>query len=257
MLSPSFLPAGGLKFANMATFQAFTPQALPVVKMRNPPPHCTVEDADLSPELPFRFFFSSKTSLCSSVDEEQKIFLGKRKQKKGQGRSHLWKAEGGSHNGQGEMGTGLRSGTARFLMGSLPSAPWEVRSSALQSHQGHHLLQLDGQPLFPGSIILLQRTHNLPQRGKHTWYKKTGQPDRLGSPFQQRYVLKLLITNNKEWKPFSLLFFTFNFWIRLDISGWSVLKLNILFRNMTYTWDKCFKNSISQLTLHSLQDSLA
>lgn len=66
------------------------------------------------------------------------------------------------------MGTGLRSGTARFLMGSLPSAPWEVRSSALQSHQGHHLLQLEGQPLFPGSIILLQRTHDLPQRGKGT-----------------------------------------------------------------------------------------
>lgn len=71
------------------------------------------------------------------------------------------------------MGTGLRSGTARFLMGSLPSAPWEVRSSALQSHQGHHLLQLEGQPLFPGSIILLQRTHDLPQWGKRAQDKKT------------------------------------------------------------------------------------
>lgn len=66
------------------------------------------------------------------------------------------------------VGTGLHSGTARFLMGSFPSAPWEVRSSALQSHQGHHLLQLEGQSLFPGSIILLQRTHDLPQWGKHT-----------------------------------------------------------------------------------------
>lgn len=72
MLSPSFLPAGGLTFANMATFQAFTPQALPVVKMRNHPSG----------------LFFSETSLCSSVDEELKIFLGKRKQKKGQGRSH-------------------------------------------------------------------------------------------------------------------------------------------------------------------------
>lgn len=29
--------------------------------------------------------------------KNSKYFLGKRKQKKGQGRSHLWKAEGGSH----------------------------------------------------------------------------------------------------------------------------------------------------------------
>lgn len=55
-----------------------------------------------------------------------------------------------------KMGTGLRSGTARFLMGSFPSAPWEVRSSALQTHEGHHLLQLEGQPLFPGCVVLLQ-----------------------------------------------------------------------------------------------------
>lgn len=60
------------------------------------------------------------------------------------------------------MGTGLRSGTARFLTGSLPSAPWEVRFSALQTHEGHHLLQLKGQPLFPGCIVLLQCAHNLP-----------------------------------------------------------------------------------------------
>lgn len=55
-----------------------------------------------------------------------------------------------------KMGTGLRSGTARFLMGSFPSAPWEVWSSALQTHEGHHLLQLEGQPLFPGCVVLLQ-----------------------------------------------------------------------------------------------------
>lgn len=61
-----------------------------------------------------------------------------------------------------KMGTGLRSGTARFLTGSLPSAPWEVRFSALQTHEGHHLLQLKGQPLFPGCIVLLQCAHNLP-----------------------------------------------------------------------------------------------
>ncbi|MED6258187.1 hypothetical protein ATANTOWER_004059 [Ataeniobius toweri] len=67
------------------------------------------------------------------------------------------------------MGTGLRSGTARFLTGSLPSAPWEVLSSALQTHEGHHLLQLEGQPLFPGCVVLLQCTHNLfaGQGGKH------------------------------------------------------------------------------------------
>lgn len=94
------------------------------------------------------------------MDEENKIFLGeeeaeKRSRKKsslkGGGRSHMMK----------KMGTGLRSGTARFLMGSLPSAPWEVRSSALQTHEGHHLLQFEGQPLFSGCIVLLQCTHNL------------------------------------------------------------------------------------------------
>lgn len=43
----------------------------------------------------------------------------------------------------------------------FPSAPWEMRSSALQAHEGHHLLQLEGQPLFPGCVVLLQCTHNL------------------------------------------------------------------------------------------------
>lgn len=107
----------------MATFQAFTPQALPVVKMRNPlPPHCTVEDADLSPEPPFRFVFS-ETSLCSSVNEELKIFLGKRKQKKGQGRSHLWKAEGGSHDGRGRWGQVFAQAQLGFWWGLFPVRP--------------------------------------------------------------------------------------------------------------------------------------
>lgn len=112
---------------------------------------------------------SGKLVYAAEWMRKTKYFSGKRKQKKGQGRSHhLWKAEGGSHVMK-KMGTGLRSGTARFLMGSLPSAPWEVRSSALQTHEGHHLLQLQGQPLFPGWIILLQCTHNLPagEWGKH------------------------------------------------------------------------------------------
>lgn len=45
-----------------------------------------------------------------------------------------------------------------------PSALWEMWSSALQAHEGDHLLQLIGQSLFPGAIILLQRRHNLPER---------------------------------------------------------------------------------------------
>lgn len=44
-----------------------------------------------------------------------------------------------------------------------PSALWEMQSSALQAHEGDHLLQLIGQSLFPGTIILLQRRHNLPE----------------------------------------------------------------------------------------------
>lgn len=37
MLSPSFLLAGGLKFANMATFQAFAPSSAPCGKDEEPP----------------------------------------------------------------------------------------------------------------------------------------------------------------------------------------------------------------------------
>lgn len=120
---------------------------------------------------------------------KQKYLLGKRKQKKGQGRSHLWKAEGGSHMLK-KMGTGLRSGTARFLTGSLPSAPWEVRFSALQTHEGHHLLQLEGQPLFPGCIILLQWTHNLPagQWGKHRHTKTLQEILRIAKMQSQNLV---------------------------------------------------------------------
>lgn len=54
MFFPSFLPAGGLKYANMASFQASPLEALPVVKLRDPP-HCTVGNADFSSEPPFRY----------------------------------------------------------------------------------------------------------------------------------------------------------------------------------------------------------
>lgn len=145
-------------------------EALPMVKLRDPL-HCTVGDANLKPRITLQVY-SDKTSLCSKVDELNKnIFSAWRKQEKKEGRrrSHLWKAEGGSHvmGGEKRAGTGLRSGTARFLMGSLPSAPWEVQSSALQAHEGHHLLQLEGQPLFPGCVVLLQCAHNLQPWGKH------------------------------------------------------------------------------------------
>lgn len=101
------------------------------------------------------------SSLCSWVDEENKNISqggGSRKKVEEEVISKKQKAE---VIWRKKMGTGLCSGTARFLTGSLPSAPWEVRSSALQTHEGHHLLQLEGQPLFPGCVILLQCTHNL------------------------------------------------------------------------------------------------
>lgn len=55
MLFPSLLPAGGPKYANMATFQAFTPRSAPCGKDEESQ-RCTVENNDLSPEPPFRFF---------------------------------------------------------------------------------------------------------------------------------------------------------------------------------------------------------
>jgi len=45
-----------------------------------------------------------------------------------------------------------------------PSALWEMWSSALQAHEGDHLLQFIGQSLFSGAIILFQCRHNLAQR---------------------------------------------------------------------------------------------
>lgn len=144
----------------MASLQAITPWSSPYAEAEGSPAlHCGRHQPQP---------YSGKLVYAAEWMRKTKYFLGKRKQKKGQGRIHLWKADGGSHMMK-KMGTGLHSGTARFLTGSLPSAPWEVRSSALQTHEGHHLLQLEGQPLFPGCIILLQWTHNLPagQCGKH------------------------------------------------------------------------------------------
>lgn len=148
----------------MASFQAITPWGSPCGEAEGSPAlHCGGRQPQTTLQI-----YSGKLVYAAEWMRKTKYFLGKGKQKKGQGRSHLWKAEGGSHMMK-KMGTGLRSGTARFLMGSLPSAPWEVRSSALQTHEGHHLLQLEGQPLFPGCIVLLQCAHNLPAGhwGKH------------------------------------------------------------------------------------------
>lgn len=171
MLFPSFLPAGGLKYANMATFQAFTPRSAPCGKDEESP-HVALWGTTTSVRnhpSDFFFFFSDKLVYAAVWMRNSKYFWARGSRKKAKEEVISERREGGSHMMEKKkMGTGLRSGTARFLMGSLPSAPWEVRSSALQSHQGHHLLQLEGQPLFPGSIILLQCTHDLPQHGKHT-----------------------------------------------------------------------------------------
>lgn len=60
-------------------------EALPVVKLKDPL-HCTVGDANLSSEPPFRY--SGKLVYAAEWMRKTKYFLGKRKQKKGQGRSH-------------------------------------------------------------------------------------------------------------------------------------------------------------------------
>lgn len=111
--------------------------------------------------------YSDKLVYAAEWMSKTKYFLGRRKQKKKVKEEVIFERRREEVTWWKKMGTGLRSGTARFLMGSLPSAPWEVRSSALQAHEGHHLLQLEGQPLFPGCIVLLQCTHNLPRWGKH------------------------------------------------------------------------------------------
>lgn len=158
VFSPLFFQQGDWSMPIWPAFKQSPLEAPPVVKLSDPPTlHCRRHQPQprTTPHI-----YSGKLVYAAEWMRKSKYFSGKRKQKKGQGRSHLWKAEGGSHMMK-KMGTGLRSGTARFLTGSLPSAPWEVRSSALQTHEGHHLLQLKGQPLFPGCIVLLQWTHNL------------------------------------------------------------------------------------------------
>lgn len=175
MFFPPFLSAGGLKYANMASFQAITPLISPCGEAEGSPtlhfgrhqpqPHTTL------------LIYSDKLVYAAEWMRNRKYFLSRRKQEKRPRKKSSLKGGGRKSRDGKNMGTGLRSGTARFLMGSLPSAPWEVRSSALQTHEGHHLLQLEGQPLFPGCIVLLQCTHNLPQRGeqRHKHIMKTPQ----------------------------------------------------------------------------------
>lgn len=150
---------GDRHIANMASFQAITPWSFSVVKLRDPP-HCTV--GKRQPQL------RATPRITSGKLVYAAEWMGRKKQQQKQEAEKKLEEEFISERLREEvtwwkkMGTGLRSGTARFLTGSLPSAPWEVRFSALQTHEGHHLLQLKGQPLFPGCIVLLQCTHNLP-----------------------------------------------------------------------------------------------
>lgn len=57
------------------------------------------------------------------MDEELKIFLGKRKQKKGQGGSHLWKAAGGSHMMEKRWGQVFAQAQLGFWWGLFPVRP--------------------------------------------------------------------------------------------------------------------------------------
>lgn len=148
------------------TFQQSPYEAPPVLKVRDVPhfserhrPQLLTTSHIYSGKLVYAAEWMRKTKISLREEEAEKRLRKKSSLKSGR-RKSWWK----------KMGTGLRSGTARFLTGSLPSAPWEVRSSALQTHEGHHLLQLEGQPLFPGCIILLQWTHDLSagRWGRHT-----------------------------------------------------------------------------------------
>ena len=172
VFSPLFFQQGDWSMPIWPAFKQSPLEALPVVKLRDPP-HCTVGDAKPQPRTTPRIN-SGKLVYAAEWMRKTKIFSrGRGSRKKGQGRSHLWKAEGGSHmmKKDGDRSS-LRHGSVSDGVSS--QCALEVRSSALQTHEGHHLLQLEGQPLFPGCIVLLQCTHNLPagQWGKHT-HKQT------------------------------------------------------------------------------------
>lgn len=100
-----------------------------------------------------------KQQFCSfERTEEAKVKKGFRKK--------LRDEKGGVLLVRVRTGFVFRSGTARFVgggrrEGSFPVRPGLMRSSALQAHEGHHLLQFEGQPLFSGRVVLLQRAHDL------------------------------------------------------------------------------------------------
>ncbi|CAB1346210.1 unnamed protein product, partial [Coregonus sp. 'balchen'] len=85
-----------------------------------------------------------------------------------------------------------------------PSAPWEVRSSALQAHEGHHLLQLEGKSLFPGGVVLLQRTHNLSEGDTHSQSTRCSEVEQesmkvWATTDRQASVMLLLWMSNTNW----------------------------------------------------------
>lgn len=56
MLFPTLLPAGGPKYANMATFQAFTPRSAPCGKDEESPTlHCGGQQPQSRTTLPIFF----------------------------------------------------------------------------------------------------------------------------------------------------------------------------------------------------------
>lgn len=81
MFFPVFLPAGGLKFANMASFQEIPPWRSPCGEAEGSPAlHCG--RCQPQPRTTLQMY-SGKLVYAAEWMRKSKYFLGKRKQKKG------------------------------------------------------------------------------------------------------------------------------------------------------------------------------
>lgn len=99
--------------------------------------------------------------------------------------------------GEKEAGLGVWGGGRRMSLSLLPSAPWEVRSSAFQRHEGHHLLQFEGQPLLPGRVVLLQCADNLTKTNRDAQKSASIQRGCYKNMSNSRYFMFSLTGNFK------------------------------------------------------------